>query len=512
MMRVSNSMLLILHLLYLTAAAFPAPASPTQFEREIVVGSKTFTENVLLGEAVTQYLETQGVPARHRRELGGTRFLWNALLSGDIDIYPEYTGTILQEILSGQEVAPSRLEQTLEGLGIGITEPLGFNNTYALGMTEARAEALDIRKISDLVAHPDLDFGFSNEFMDRADGWPALRIRYGLPQRNVRGLDHDLAYRAVAGGTIDVIDLYTTDAEIAYHNLRVIEDDLDHFTEYNAVFLYRLDLRRRAPETIQVVQAFEGQIEASEMIALNRRAKIEGVSTSRVAAGFLEEEFGVTPEVETIGLWTRVGRRTLEHLYLVLVSLTAAIILAVPLGIVAAKRRRMGQVILGIVGVLYTIPALALLVFMIPLLGIGGPPALAALFLYSLLPIVRNTHAGLTDLPPPLMESAEALGLTARARLWRIEMPLSVRPVLAGVKTAAVINIGAATLGALIGAGGYGQPILTGIRLDDVGLILEGAVPAAAMALVAQAIFELAERLLLPRGLRLSESKQGVQI
>jgi osmoprotectant transport system permease protein len=141
---------------------------------------------------------------------------------------------------------------------------------------------------------------------------------------------------------------------------------------------------------------------------------------------------------------------------------------------------------------------------MIPLLGIGGPPAIAALFLYSLLPIIRNTHAGLTNIAPELIESADALGLTPGQRLRLIELSLAGRTILAGIKTSAVINIGTATLGALIGAGGYGQPILTGIRLDDTALILQGAIPAALLALAAQGTFELVERAVVPRGLRLA--------
>ena len=132
---------------------------------------------------------------------------------------------------------------------------------------------------------------------------------------------------------------------------------------------------------------------------------------------------------------------------------------------------------------------------MIPWLGIGAKPALVALFLYSLLPIVRNTATGLRDIPVSLRESAEALGLPARARLLRIELPMASRSILAGIKTAAVINVGTATIGALIGAGGFGQPILTGIRRDDLSMILfEGAIPAALLALAVQGAFDLAER------------------
>jgi osmoprotectant transport system permease protein len=151
-------------------------------------------------------------------------------------------------------------------------------------------------------------------------------------------------------------------------------------------------------------------------------------------------------------------------------------------------------VVFAIADILQTLPALALLVFLIPWLGIGYAPAIVALFLYSVLPILRNTHTGLADIPRDLRESAEALGLPRMARLRYVELPLAARSMLAGIRTAAVINVGTATLGALIGAGGYGQPILTGIRLDDTSLILEGAVPAAVLALLVQWIFGRMER------------------
>jgi osmoprotectant transport system permease protein len=194
--------------------------------------------------------------------------------------------------------------------------------------------------------------------------------------------------------------------------------------------------------------------------------------------------------------------RVAEHLFLVGVSLLAAIALAVPLGVIAAHRPRLGQVVLAIVGVVQTLPTLALLVFMIPLFGIGTVPAIVALFLYSLLPIVRNTHAGLCGIPSALRESALALGLPRGAMLRLIELPLASPLILAGIKSAAVINVGTATLGALIGAGGLGQPIFTGIRLDNSSLILQGAIPASLLALAVQGLFEIAERIVVPRGLR----------
>ncbi|GHG87282.1 glycine betaine ABC transporter substrate-binding protein [Comamonas sp. JC664] len=474
------------------------------------VGSKKFTESVILGEAVTQLARSTGAKVTHRRELGGTAVLWEALRRGELDVYPEYTGTLRQELLSGRHLPDdAALREALAESGLRMSEPLGFNNTYALGMKEAEAQRLGIRRISDLKEHPELRFGFSNEFMDRADGWPALRSRYQLPQRDVRGLDHDLAYRGMESGALQLTDLYSTDAEIVAYGLRVLEDDLGHFPAYDAVLLYRDDLEARAPDALAAMLRLEGRVSEEDMVKLNAQARLERVPEGRVAADFLSRDLGVTSEVRGDGWVSRVWKRTREHLFLVGVSLLAAVLLAVPLGVVAARRPRLGRGVLGLTGVIQTVPSLALLVVMIPLLGIGSRPAIAALFLYSLLPIVRNTAAGLAGIPLEVRESAEALGLPARARLWRIDLPMAAPSILAGVQTAAVINVGTATLGALVGAGGYGQPILTGIRLDDVRLILEGAVPAAALALVASGLFDGVERLVVPKGLRLGAASRS---
>jgi len=477
------------------------------------VASKAFTESVILAELVTQLERSTGIEAEHRAGLGGTRLVWNALVGGSIDVYPEYTGTLLDEVLSEaahrenavrpEAVSKAWLEQTLAAHGVGMTAPLGFNNTYAIGLTVARARILNISRISELVQHPELHFGLSNEFMSRRDGWPALQKRYGLPQSNVQGLDHDLAYRALQSGGIDATDLYTTDAEIRRYGLLPLSDDLQFFKRYDAVLLYRLDIEARwGNGAVQSLRRLEGRINAEQMIALNASAKLDRVPESRVAADFLQQRLGVASDHHQAGALSTLLARVAEHLFLVGVSLLAAIALAAPLGVIAAHRPRLGQVVLAIVGVVQTLPTLALLVFMIPLFGIGTVPAIVALFLYSLLPIVRNTHAGLCGIPSALRESALALGLPRGAMLRLIELPLASPLILAGIKSAAVINVGTATLGALIGAGGLGQPIFTGIRLDNSSLILQGAIPASLLALAVQGLFEIAERIVVPRGLR----------
>ncbi|MGH7900915.1 MAG: glycine betaine ABC transporter substrate-binding protein [Thermodesulfobacteriota bacterium] len=475
-----------------------------QSATEIKVGSKAFTESVIIGDIVTQIAETTGSSVKYQKALGGTRILWSSLLRGEIDIYPEYTGTLIQEILSGNHITNEvDLRNVLLGMGIHMSQPLGFNNTYAIGMKEDVAENLGIKKISDLKGYPDLRFGFTNEFMSRGDGWPSFQKAYQLPQRNVKGLDHNLAYRGLESGSIEVIDLYSTDAEIEYYKLRVLEDDYKHFPNYNAVLVYRSELKKKDLKSLEEILKLQGSISEEDMIKMNALVKLDGIPDSTVASEFLRKGFNIITQPEKDSFFKRLATNTIQHLFLVIVSLVAAIIISIPLGIWSYKNEKVGKVILSAVGIIQTIPSLALLVFMIPLLGIGSVSAIVALFLYSLLPIVRNTYTGLKDIPLNIKESAEALGLSPFARLRLVELPIASRSILAGIKTSAVINVGTATLGALIGAGGYGQPILTGIRLDNIPLILEGAIPAAVLALLVQWLFDLSELVFVPKGLRL---------
>ncbi len=482
---------------------------------EVVVGSKTFTESVLLGEMLAQLARSAGAEALHRRELGGSTVLFKALQRGDLDAYPEYTGTLIGELLVEHEInSVDELASVLAEDGLAVSAPIGFNNTYAIGVRRETAAELGLETISDLRDHPELRMAFSNEFMERADGWPGLRSAYGLSHQRVQGIAHDLAYRALAAGDIDVIDVYTTDAEIAYYDLALLTDDRAYFPRYEAVVLYRQDLAERAPKALAAMLRLEGAIDAERMRALNELAKIgradpsdpaklRQVPTAIVARDAVRELFDVVVEVHVESALSRLWRTTREQAYLVAASMALAILAAVPIGILAVRVRWLSAAVLGLVGICQTVPSLALLVLLIPLFGLTPETAIVALFLYSLLPIVRNTHAGIGGVSPDLLESADAIGLTGTQRLLHVELPIALPTILAGVKTAAVINIGTATLAALIGAGGYGQPILTGIRLDDFGLILQGAVPAAVMAIAAQFLFDGLERVIVSPGLRL---------
>lgn len=478
---------------------------------EVVVASKAFTESVVLGELIALLLNDAGYATSHKAELGGTQVLWQALRTGEVDIYPEYTGTLRREMFTDRHL-PSLddLREALAAEGLLMSEPLGFSNSYALGVPRALAEELQLEKVSDLTAHPELRFGFSNEFMDRTDGWPSLQRRYALPQKQVRGMQHELTYRALESGDIDLMAVYMTDPQIELHDLVILEDDKANFPRYDAVILYRQQLAREQPHAVEAMEKLIGALSQDQMLRLNYQVEATGLSEQRVAADFLAREFAMELAVEEEDFAVRLLRTTAEHLLLVAISLAAAILTAVPLGVIAAKFPRSGQVIVAVVEVVQTIPGLALLVLIAVLsayLGlptIGAAPVIAALFLYSLLPIVRNTMAGLAGVPPALMESAAALGLPPGARLWRVELPLAAPLILAGIKTTAVINVGYAALGGLIGAGGYGQPIMTGLRLNSEALMLEGAIPAALLALAVKGAFSLLERYVVPRGLRLS--------
>ena len=476
------------------------------------VASKSFTESVILGEVLSQMIRCTEYPATHLSQLGGTRLVYDALKRGEIDVYPEYTGTILQEILTdAEDLSFEEMREALEADGILVSESLGFSNNYAIAVRRETAEKYNLEKITDLASHPNLRLGFSNEFIDRDDGWKNLRTTYNLPHREVAGLEHDLAYRQLEAGTIDVTDVYTTDAQLAQLDLLLLEDNLEYFPSYEAVVLYRADLEDRFPGVAEKIVPLVDSIDTKRIIKLNALVASREFTESQAAAGFLFEEFDLKTYVEDIPVSTQVWRRTLEHIDLVRRSLIPAIFAAIPLGIMAAKLPRLlGQVVLGLVGIVQTIPALALLVLLIypvayfelDTLGAGSATAVAALFLYSLLPIVRNTATGLSSISHEYTESATALGLSRWFRLLHIELPLASPSILAGIKTAAVLNVGFATLGALVGARGYGQPILTGIRLNDTSLIMQGAVPAAGLAILLQVLFELSERWLVPAGLR----------
>jgi osmoprotectant transport system permease protein len=472
----------------------------------LTVGSKKFTESAVLGDIAKRVLEEKGFDVTHKQELGATSIVWQALKSGDIDVYPEYTGTVSEEILKHPgAMTDEEMSAELAKDGVGMSKELGFDDTYALVMRQDQASQLGISKISDLKGHPELNVQVSHEFLKRKDGWEPLCAKYGLKFPNVRGIDHGIAYAALNSKTLDITDAYSTDAQIGQFHLTVLKDDLGYFPKYRAVFLYRLTMPSTA---IEALNAMGGTIDEAKMISMNEDAG-DTKDFEHAAGLYFQRTQGAGSSTQATvpnTMWRNIGKWTLEHLELVAISLLIAIIVGIPLGIAASKPGPLGKLILGFTGMIQTIPSLALLTLLVavPFLGISASTAILALFLYSLLPIVRNTAAGLQSIPESVKESAEALGLEPGARMTKIYLPMASRTILAGIKTSTVINIGTATLAALIGQGGLGDPIIAGLGLNDMPTVLQGAIPAAILALLAGWLFDLLDLVLIPKGLRLN--------
>ena len=472
--------------------AGPAAAEPVR------IGSKNSNESYLLAEMAAQLLESEGFEVQRRFGLGGTLIAFDALVAGGIDLYMEYTGTLSQAILKLPHNAERpHINRLLAAKGLRLLPPLGFNNTYAIAVRRRHAEALGLRSIGDLTNHPHLQVAFSHEFLERPDGWPGLAQAYGLGLE-VTGIEHALAYQAIADGAIDVTDAYSTDGELLRYDLVQLRDDRRFFPQYLAAPLVRTDL---GDEAMALLRSLEGALSDDRMQALNAAVVVDGRSFAEVAAGFLGER-GVQAGVQPDDLWSSLAANTVQHLKLTFSALVAAVAVGLTLSLLIFRRAVLARAVIYACGLLQTVPSIALLALMIPLFGIGAASAVVALFLYSLLPILRNTVSALCSIDPTLLRVAGALGLSRREQIRHVYLPLSMPTVLAGIRTAAVINIGTATLAAFIGAGGLGDPIVTGLALNDVSFILQGAIPAAILAILTELAFEALERTLVPGHLR----------
>jgi osmoprotectant transport system permease protein len=490
-MRPDRMRLIVVPLLCLLAIAKAEPAP-------IVVGSKTFTESYLLAEIMAQLLDSRGFAVERQFGFGGTLICFQALRAGEIDVYPEYSGTISETILH-DGAHPSGEAGELAAMGLETLPAFGFDNTYALAVTAATARDLHLRSISDLRAHPRLRIGLSHEFRERPDGWPGLERVYSLPQRS-SAIEHGLAYQALAEGKIDVTDAYSTDGDLAKYELVVLDDDRGYFPSYRALPLARRQIPQHAK---QVLALLGGRLDDARMRSLNAEVAVDGRRFAEVARRFLRDEGLVRRPTATSAsdLWPSLLHNTLVHLKLTGIAVLAACVAGLGLAVTVYRSRPASTAVLYIAGLLQTIPSIALLALLIPFAGVGQLPAVIALFLYSLLPIARNAITALLTIDPLLRRVASAIGLTHWERLKYVYIPLALPHVLSGLRIAAVVSIGTATLAAFIGAGGLGDPIVTGLALNDTGLILQGAVPAALLALATELVFEGLERVLVPRHL-----------
>lgn len=467
----------------------------------IVVASKNFTESYLLGEIIAQRLEQAGMEVDRRFGLGGTLICFEALLAGEIDVYVEYSGTLEQTILKlGQRTSILGLNERLLSRGLSLLSPLGFNNTYAIAVRKEVAEEFSLERISQLTDYRDLRVVVSHEFLEREDGWPGMRRVYGfdwIPE----GIEHGLAYQAMADGSIDITDAYSTDGELQRYDLTVLADDKAFFPTYLAIPLIRDDLSPRAQAAIEDLA---GTLDDSSMASLNASVVFEGEDFASAARNHLRS-IGFDVADGGSNTFDDLIRNTQRHLWLTAIALLTATVVGIVLALAVFQVAWISNAVLYVAGLLQTIPSIALLALMIPIFGIGMLPAVMALFLYSLLPIVRNSVTALATVDPVLRRVGKAMGLTRYDEIRYVYVPLAMPAILAGVRTAAVISIGTATLAAFIGAGGLGDPIVTGLALNDTSLILQGAIPAAVLAIVTELMFEGIERVLVPRHLKVLE-------
>ncbi len=494
-------------------------------QEPVVVASKPFGESFLLAEMFAQLLEAKGIAVERRPGLGATEVAFQALRSNAIDVYPEYTGTGLVAVLQDSAGAAMRedprrvfarvAEAFSERYGVRWLPPLGFQNGYAIAVRRETAEQYGLRTLSDLArAGSTLRAGFTNDFIGRPDGLPGLSTAYGLQLDDVRPLAPGVKYQALAGGAVDVIDGYSTDGLLDRFDLITLVDDRHFFPPYEAAALVSPRVAESRPDVVAILTQLSNRLTEQAVRQWNRRIEVEQEPIPDVArsalrtlqlidAGSASDTLRPASARRSLGafLWGRraeTARLALEHAVLVGVALLAAVSLALPLGVLLTRTPRLATAVLQVLGVLQTIPSIALLAFMIPLLGIGVTPALVALWLYALLPIARATYSGVSTADPDAVAASEALGMTVWQRLWWVQLPLAAPVVLSGVRTAAVITVGAATLAAFIGAGGLGEPIVTGLGLADTRLVLAGAIPAAALAILVDALLALVERAVTP--------------
>jgi osmoprotectant transport system permease protein len=504
----------------LVAALAAQAAMPLVETRPVVVASKPFGESYLLAEMFAQLLEARGVRVDRRPGLGATEIAFGALRTGAIDVYPEYTGTGLLAILGEQPLgSPAAVFQRVsrefrDRYGVRWLAPLGFQNSYAIAVRRATADSLHLATLSDLAhASGTLRAGLTPDFIGRADGLPGIARAYGVHFRDVRALGPAVKYQALAAGQVDVIDGYSTDGLIAKYDLVVLGDDRHFFPPYEAAALVSARLALNDPRAIAALGELSGRLDERQMRALNQRVEVDRTPVSVVARDALTSLGLLTATKADAaraakddrsfagylnGQRSVIARLTGRHIELVAISLIAAILLAVPIGLLLERSARQAEGVIRAVGVLQTLPGIALLAFMIPLLGIGVIPALVALVLYSLYPIVRNTYTGVRDADPAAVSAARALGMTDRQILRDVRLPLATPIIMAGIRTAAVIDVGTATLAAFIGAGGLGEPIVAGLALSDTRMILSGAIPAALLAIGVDAGLALVERVTRP--------------
>lgn len=495
---------------------------PKERDKQLVIGSKIFTENILLAEMLALLLEEKyGFKIVRKFNMGGTRLVFDSLKEGYIDIYPEYTGTGYTMLLKmSGETSPEeiyKIVQTefLERFQLVWSLPLGFENTYTLAVRKSDPRFQQIVSISQLSGQSEkFRLAMDHEFAERQDGFQNFSEKYRMNfvKHNLFTMNSALMYSALDNKEVDMIIAYSTDGRIKAFNLKVFADDKSFFPSYSAAYLTRESVFKLWPEVPMAFKDIEGHIDEKEMIALNNQVDQLKYELSQTARNFLIEKKVLNKQIQTLNSSNLIDyylsqksyffKIFVEHLVLIFVSLFFALCFSIPMGVWAFYNSKVEKIVFSIVNTLQTVPSMALLGLLIPFLGIGFTPAVFALFIYSLLPLIRNTFEGIKNVDGSYVEASAGIGLTSWQILKFVQIPLALPVILAGVRTATVILVGTATLAAFIGAGGLGDPIFRGIATLDSRLIFLGAIPACFLAIVLDKSLAFLENLVISEGLK----------
>ena len=492
----------------------------------LVIGSKTFTENILLGELLAVLLEEKYQQKVERKlNIGGTKLVFDALNSKQIDVYPDYTGTGYTMILKlSGETRAEKIYQIvkqnfLKKFQIHWSPPLGFNNTYTLALQKDDARFKSVNQISELKGkEQNLSLAVGHEFMEREDGYDSFTRMYQLnfPKNKIHTMNPALMYSALKNKKADLIMAYSTNGKIKSYNLKTLEDDKNFFPPYHAAYLTRLGVLKQFPSLKKAFQELKGNINEKEMTNLNYQMEQRKDKPALLAKNFLIKKNILNKKIVQFKKQNLIGyyfskrdyffKIFIEHLVLTFSALFLSLFLSIPIGILSARKKSLEKIVFPIVNTFQTIPGLALLGLLIPFLGIGYAPAILTLFIYSLLPLIRNTYEGIKGVDRDCIEVSIGMGLTPWQVLKKVEIPMALPVIIAGVRTSTVIVVGTATLAALVGAGGLGDPIFRGIATVNSKLIFLGAVPAALLAIVLDKALSLTEKILVSKGLRLRQN------
>ena len=500
-------------------------------KKQIIISSKAFTENIVLSEMLALLLEEKyNFKVVRKFNMGGTKLIFDSLINGYVDVYPEYTGTGYAMILKQSgEKDPKKTykiikKEFLKRFDLIWSLPLGFENNYALLVKEKDIRFKKINLISQLQnqAHS-LRLAMDYEFAERKDGFESFskNYKFSWSKNNLFAMNQGLMHSALNNKKVDMIMAYSTDARIKAFNLKTLKDDKKFFPAYEAAYLTRVDVLKHFPKLKKAFYDLEGHISEKEMIFLNYQVDQLKYEVPMVVKNFLIQKKLLTGKVQDLKKQNLMAyyfskkdyllKIFIEHLILTFVSLFFALLVAIPIGIWATRNRQVEKIVFTLVNALQTIPSLALLGFLIPFLGIGFVPAVATLFVYSLLPLIRNTFEGIKNVDRNFVEASAGMGLSLWQILRFIQIPLALPMIMAGVRTSTVIVVGTATLAAFIGAGGLGDPIFRGIATLDSRLIFLGAVPACLLAIFLDKSLGFLETLVISKGLKLETNIKNIE-